>query len=173
MRTCGNSPRPSDPSDIPPSTTSPTRQNRTTRATPPNSRCHSSPAHLPRGARRARPVRPDKPSRESTQRARPTRGTRQSRTIAHYPYPCAHTDRVAPYAPDGETGPLAISARAPHLPVPSARPDASDLGPPGAHPAMPDPPDSRQQHFRPSTPHPTSSRRSDRLGAARHTDPIR
>ena len=41
MRTGGNSPRPPDPSDLPPSTTSPTRQYRTTRATPPNSRCHS------------------------------------------------------------------------------------------------------------------------------------
>jgi len=99
-----------------------------------------APALLPRGARRARPVRPDQPSRESTQRARPTRGTRQSRTFALNPYPCAHTDRVAPCAPDGQTGPLAISSRAPHLPVPSARPDASDLGPSRCTPRYARPP---------------------------------
>ena len=86
-----------------------------------------------------RPTRPTLP-RANSQRARPTRGTRQSRTIAHYPYPCAHTDRVAPYAPDGETGPLAISSRAPHLPVPSARPDASDLGPSRCTPRYARPP---------------------------------
>lgn len=146
MRTGGCSPRHPDLSDIPPSTTCPTRKNRTPRATPPNSRCHASPAHLPRGARRARPLRPDQPSRESTQRARPTRGTRQSHT--------AHTLMESPHTPQTDKPAHWLYHPAPRPTSPCRPPDPTrrTSGPPGAHPAMPHPPDTRQQHFRPSTP---------------------
>ena len=69
---------------------------------------------------------PPPPTRPTLPRVNPTGPPNAWDTAVTH---CAHTDGVAPYAPDGQTGPLAISSRAPsHLPVPSTRPDASDLG---------------------------------------------